>query len=242
MYFSPVKWLSVFPVGARSKEDSWNLPKVWCRLQAPAGRVGHPHPIPPYARPLLLHGQQRGEAGPHNRNISTGQSQDAAPSWVLSYSVWEVSYRVWQLVFAWDFSAAVLEKLYKYRTVLLTLLVAEMHPAFLILLLARAAPLLALTFPKHNKLEPYWSSHECYQGSAGERKGHLFTWAVTQHRPIHQHTKIQICFRTLGRSLKALKPFNVPGDGSRVGDRRWQVFLGPFDFLKNPFRFSERSV
>lgn len=54
------------------------------------------------------------------------------------------------------------------------LLVAKMHRAFLILLLVRAAPLLANLFSEHNKLEPYWSSHQCYQGSAGEHKGHLF--------------------------------------------------------------------
>ena len=132
--------------------------------------------------------------------------------------------------------------LYKYRAILLTLLVAKMHRAFLILLSAKAAPLLALVFPKHNKVEPYWSSHQCYQGSAGEHKGHLFMGAVTQHWPTHQHTEIQMCFLTLGRSLKALKPFNVPGDGSHAGNRRRQVFLGAFDFLKNPFRFRERSV
>lgn len=98
-YFCLVKWLSEFPVGARFKEDSWNLERGWCRVQAPAGKVGHPRPIPPYAPPPLLHAQQRGKAGPHNRNISNGRSQEAAPSPILSYSAgrWAVRFDGWFL-------------------------------------------------------------------------------------------------------------------------------------------------
>lgn len=62
-YFSLVSWLSPFPVGACSKEDSWNQGRGWCHLQAPSRGVGYPHSTLPYASPPLLHGQQRGKAG-----------------------------------------------------------------------------------------------------------------------------------------------------------------------------------
>lgn len=185
---------------------------------------------PSYSPSLAWSAERQGR--PHNRDTATSQSQDAAPSPNLPYSAWQVNYQLWQLIFTRAISAAVLEMLYKYREILLMLLMSKvLGPS---LYIGEGSPTPGSTFPK---LELYWCSPQCYQGSAGEHKRLCFMCVVTQHWRIRQHTKIQICFLIPGRSPRAPKQFNMLGKR-----QRWQVFLGTFAFLRNPFRLRERSV
>lgn len=170
----------------------------------------------PYVSPPLLQGQQRGKAGPttgtpHPAKVrmqlllqsflpQPGKWTTRSGSWFLQgtsqLQYWECFINIGKfcLCFWWQKCLGL--------------------PCTLV----RAAPLLALKFPK---LELYWCSPQCYQCTAGEHKGFCLMWGrVTQHWPIHQYTKIQICFLTLSRSPRAPKQFNMLGK-----EQRWQVHL-----------------
>lgn len=121
IYFSLVSWFSALPVGACSEEDSLKPGKRLTPLASTFQKSG----LSPSYSPSLAGSAER-HGRPYNRDISTSQSQDAAPSPILPYLPWQVNYQVWQLIFARGISAAVLEMLYKYRKILLMLLMAKM--------------------------------------------------------------------------------------------------------------------
>lgn len=166
MYFSLVSWFSTFPVGAYSK-DSWNQGRGWCHLQAPSRRVAYPHPTPPYPSPLLLHSQQRGKAGP----TTTGTLQPAKVGMQLLLRSCLTQPGKWTTTSgSWFLQGA--SQLQYWKCFITTgkfcLCFWWQKCLGLPYMLVKTAPLLALTFPK---LELFWCSPQCYQGSAGEHKG-----------------------------------------------------------------------